>query len=1099
MRTVQNSFVSGELSPALHGRHDLKAYFNGAAGICNWIVRKAGGLRKRAGTDVLMDLTGFPGCRLIPFYFDRTTCFLLMFHGQKMYIIGKDTAGKYDFLKRYIGDPGGGSYYTFALDDDWEIVTVTTAYADADLPKLKAYQAGDTVYLTCPSYQACQVKRMANLSWELEYMTGTISAPQPGPLTATPSGFSGGTATTAEYALFAMRSGVASLPSKASAAIESPWTAGAKVALSFVPDFTDGIDGYHIGKKTGAYYGLLAELYPTREAVSLTGKTYSSSGVPTTGWAAGYKLSADHATDLAATDPNAKESLDLKLTVNKYAFHVPIGTDGYARAQLYFYSYGWLVDAGAFRIYSGARTFTAARQDVSAPDYVEFRPNVLVEYGSALDGVWHPAFSGALPFPASGKDYSEIPISATDTAYWWRISFSGFGANDTGIVLRGIAQMSRAGAYVTNRAVLFEGGDDTLYVSGGVSGRTDSATKYLAADLAVMSDIEAALRDDLVEVSCQPARYVQPHKTPVALTLYTSGTGEKSGYVKLTSGSVFSVKEIRIWPGFLAAALPLSVPGSVGSFTSNTAGCRILYTLGGGTWLKLATLFPLPDQYADGPVSILVPADTAPEITGAAVGWGVELVAHDQALPVRIRGVQFCVTTVPSSFTDENHTPGALIDAQTNISPGDSAMAVDVLTVWQQRMILAASSGLPFALWASTVGNFENWYANRPMTDADAFSVSIPATRASKIMHLLSDRSLAVFTESGVYTVKGSESEGFSYRTCRIERACATGCCGVDPLAVLSSMLFVADDGRTLTELKYDLAQDGIVPIDRSVLSAHLTETANAVRMAWQSAPDGTLWLLLTDGTLLGFTYLPEHEVYAWTRHAFEGEVIDVVAPGTLEETADREGSGDAFLLVSAGGKVTLERMRAAVASDAPAIEAALCLDRLQVVFSVVATNEFWPSVAYPAGDVLTAVDLATGEVRTATSATTGPAIVTLAGAAASGRWALGYPVTAVLETLRPELPDRNVQGIAKNVTDILMRVRRARGMAVRSTGGGLADTYAPEGVAIAGGRVGLYSGDWKVAPYGYINTHGGITVTAAGPWPAELLSLVQSVQTGEG
>lgn len=1095
IRTVQNSFVSGELSPALHGRHDLKAYFNGAARLLNWTVRKAGGLRKRSGTDVLLDLSAYPGCRLIPFFYDRVTSFLLLFHGGKVYFIGKNAAGSFAFLKYYTGDVGGAGYYLFGSGFDWTVYTLDTQYADSDLPGLRHYQAGDTVFLTCPGYQACKLVRAANLSWSFEYMTGTVIVPMPGALTASPSLFhdvsSSYPASRADYALFAVKNGVISAPRKASAAITLPWAAGAQVALAFTPDLSSGVEGYYLGKKSGSYYGLLAEMWPTREAVSLTSKTYSTSGVSALAWCASRLLSSSHAADLRETDANAKDEVEIKMLLNKFAFHVPKGTDGISRATFY---RATSFTVGKVRVFFGARTADSGRQNVVSLDIVP--PRVTVEHLSGT--AWVVDFDGAAPSSA-GTGYAEFTVGYTGSTTKVRVSVALPADTDTGTVLRGIAIISRTAAYVTAGAWTLAS-SATDYVCSGVTGRTDEATYSASTYLDVNSDAEATDRDTLVEVSCTPARSLSPHKTPVALTLYDSGSGVMAGAVKLAASSHFAVNEIRIYPGALCAGLPLHTPGSLASYTSNTAGARILYTLDGTNWLKLADTFAIADQYGENPVSIQVPESTDAGITGVAKGWGVELVAADSTKPVLVRGVQFFVTTVASTFVDQNHTPGNLIDAQTYISPGSSDMDCDALAVWQQRTVLAASAGLPFTLWFSTVGDLTNWYANRPMTDADAFSVAIPATAASKILHLMADRRLMVFTESGVYVIEGSESEGFGYRTCRITKSSGVGACGVPPVGVQSSALYVAADGRTLTELKYDLTQDGLVPIDRSVLAEHLTETANVARLAWQQAPDGLLWVLLDDGSLLSFTFLPDHEVYAWARHSLAGgacAVLDIVSAGSINETLpDCEGAGDVFLLVSAGERQTLERLRPPTAADSPALASACCLDRMQSVNVVNASCELWPLVPYTEGDALTAVSLATGETRAAVA---GASSVTLSGQPVTGAWALGYLIGAEADTLRPELPDRNVQGIAKNVADILARVRRSRSVAVRSTAGNLASVTSPAQAAAAAGRLPLYTGDFKIMPRGYVNTHGGLTIVSDDAWPAELLCLVQTIQTGEG
>jgi hypothetical protein len=149
---------------------------------------------------------------------------------------------------------------------------------------------------------------------------------------------------------------------------------------------------------------------------------------------------------------------------------------------------------------------------------------------------------------------------------------------------------------------------------------------------------------------------------------------------------------------------------------------------------------------------------------------------------------------------------------------------------------------------------------------AEAFRASLPALRASEIRHTVAGRRLLLFTSDGIFAVHAG-GEGFSARTCQIERVSPAGAGAAPPLDTGAAVLFTAEDDRALLEMRYSFAEDAHVTVDRSVLARHLTEGASVVRTAWQAWPDGILWALLDDGSLLAFTYLPEHEVFAWSRH----------------------------------------------------------------------------------------------------------------------------------------------------------------------------------------------------------------------------------------
>jgi hypothetical protein len=88
-----------------------------------------------------------------------------------------------------------------------------------------------------------------------------------------------------------------------------------------------------------------------------------------------------------------------------------------------------------------------------------------------------------------------------------------------------------------------------------------------------------------------------------------------------------------------------------------------------------------------------------------------------------------------------------------------------------------------------------------------------------------------------------------------------------------------------------------------------------------------------------------------------------------------------------------------------------------------------------------------------------------------------GGAIPGTLITLRPELPDRNVQGIPKNIVDCLIRVRNTSRIAVKSNAGGVDEMLALP----ANGDP--FTGNVKIMPAGVINDDGQMSlVSASGP-----------------
>lgn len=362
-------------------------------------------------------------------------------------------------------------------------------------------------------------------------------------------------------------------------------------------------------------------------------------------------------------------------------------------------------------------------------------------------------------------------------------------------------------------------------------------------------------------------------------------------------------------------------------------------------------------------------------------------------------------------FRDQNHLPGTMMYEQTPMFPVGSSVASGCTAVFQQRLAFAGLSGDPFSVVFSKTGDFHTFHANRPVADDDPFRITLPSSTPATIRHAIGYRdSLLLFTDSGVWRVYGSQSEGFSPRTCRMDQLNTIGCAPyVKPVQTTNGVLFTAADERTVYEMNYDVTLDTIIPVERTILAEHLTEGRKIVSMTHQRWPESVVWCALDNGRILTLTYQPEHEVYGWAHHVLTGltqTLIQLVSPGTVTGPVS-----DLVLLCAASNGAGATQCRIG------ALDAASYLD--------------------------------------------------MAGGAIPG----------TLITLRPELPDRNVQGLPKNIVDCLIRVRNTSRIAVKSNAGGVDEMLTLP----ANGDP--YTGNVKIMPAGLINDDGQMSVVSdSGP-----------------
>jgi len=371
-------------------------------------------------------------------------------------------------------------------------------------------------------------------------------------------------------------------------------------------------------------------------------------------------------------------------------------------------------------------------------------------------------------------------------------------------------------------------------------------------------------------------------------------------------------------------------------------------------------------------------------------------------------------------FTDENHLSGTPLYKQTALVTDPAGVSARCVMLYQQRLIFGGLPGEPFSLLCSGLGDFRSFHADRPVSDTDPFRFTIATDSPATIRYSAPYReSILLFCDTGVWRVSGSANEGFSARTCQVFQIADIGCSPrIKPVKTTDGVVYVGADNRTVYELRYDLARDTVTPSERSVLSDHLTEGREILSMTHQRYPASVIWFTLDDGTFLSLSYQPEHELYAWARHAampdtLTGTPVRACCPGTVSG----DHSDVALLCASSAW---------ALSYDPPASGSCYMLASLN------------PAVNSDGDE----------------------------------------PVRAELVTLRPELPDRNVQGMQKNVIDCLIRVRDTR----RLSAGPEGDADPAQVVAAADDEE-AYTGNVKIMPRGAVNEDGRMSiVSAAGP-----------------
>lgn len=208
---------------------------------------------------------------------------------------------------------------------------------------------------------------------------------------------------------------------------------------------------------------------------------------------------------------------------------------------------------------------------------------------------------------------------------------------------------------------------------------------------------------------------------------------------------------------------------------------------------------------------------------------------------------------------------------------------------WQGRQHFAGPKSQPNRIDGSQPADFTNMApttADGTVTDANAISWTLDDDEVNAIHWLKQAGSaqsmqLALGTDAGEHVLQAaSGAQALTPTSVQAYPETAYGSAeDVDPQRVGKAILFPDRSGRKLREFTYFWQVNGYIAPDILQYSEHITRSRNLTDpsasgikwMAYQQTPHQILWAGLNDGTLIGFTYDREQQIFAPHRHQLGG------------------------------------------------------------------------------------------------------------------------------------------------------------------------------------------------------------------------------------
>ena len=209
------------------------------------------------------------------------------------------------------------------------------------------------------------------------------------------------------------------------------------------------------------------------------------------------------------------------------------------------------------------------------------------------------------------------------------------------------------------------------------------------------------------------------------------------------------------------------------------------------------------------------------------------------------------------------------------------------ITLHEQRLVLAGTTGEPQAIWGSVVNDYESFSPTEITTsggptDEDSYSYTLAADKVNALLWMVPGRVLQMGTNGGEWRMGSTTSDSIITPTnVFVRRETTFGSEDVQAVPIGHSTLFIQQHGRKLREIIYNYEIDGFQSLDLTLLAEHITENGKIISMAYQEQPDSVLWFILSNGLICGLTFMKSENVIGFHRHPTAGSAESVTTiPG---------------------------------------------------------------------------------------------------------------------------------------------------------------------------------------------------------------------------
>ena len=248
----------------------------------------------------------------------------------------------------------------------------------------------------------------------------------------------------------------------------------------------------------------------------------------------------------------------------------------------------------------------------------------------------------------------------------------------------------------------------------------------------------------------------------------------------------------------------------------------------------------------------------------------------------------FIGETTTTSIVDNNISPDFSVTPPIHendfVGTGNYPGAV---SYFEQRRVFAGTNNAPQNIWMTKSGTESNMSFGLPIRDDDRIEFRVAAREANTIRHIVPLTNLLMLTGSAEWRITSVNSDAITPSSISVKPQSYIGANNTQPVIVNNSLVYCAARGGHVRELGYNWQANGFITGDLSLRAPHLFDNLTTIDMSLSKSPIPVVWMVSSDGKLLGLTYVPEQQLGAWHQHDTDGsfESVACVSEGNDDVT----------------------------------------------------------------------------------------------------------------------------------------------------------------------------------------------------------------------